>query len=60
MKMSPTWIWITHFCLYVDPVWMYVWVMLMELVSCVSHHFLYIVITRKVSWSLESRSHMKW
>jgi hypothetical protein len=28
MKMSPTWTWITHFCIYVDPVRMYAWVMI--------------------------------
>jgi hypothetical protein len=32
----------------------------MSLFSCVSHHFLSIVIPRKVLWGLESKSHMEW
>ena len=60
MKLSSARIWIKHLVYMITLFKIYVWVMLMKLVSCVSHHSLSIVITGKVSWHLESKSHMKW
>jgi len=60
MKSSSTWIWIKRLVYMITLFKIYIWAMLMKLVSCVSHHPLSIVITGKVSWHLESKSHMKW
>ena len=62
MKSSSTWIWIKRlvYMITLFKIYIYIWAMLMKLVSCVSHHPLSIVITGKVSWSLELKSHMKW
>ena len=60
MKLSSARIWIKHIVYMITLFKICVWVMLMELISCASHHSLSIVLTGKVSWCLESKSHMKW
>ena len=49
MKLSSARIWIKHLVYMITLFKIYVRVMLMNLVSCVSHHSLSIVITGKVS-----------